>query len=696
MKRSKEQFQASLAQAPSPVPDPYTTEYTYPVSDSIREVVVKGIQALIVSAAYIFAFNPMLHRLRISTADASLEMTQEPLDPLRPNTRRLALQTDGQESKQWLVTASDEDVAAAIAIEAKEGTCSVQLPVGIPRLFVAFPLNGTDTFCIPLVLNSELFVPLDDRDGLYLGTASTDANQKNMDLFTAGCRRIITLVSLAAEEDWSNAAGVTYLQVSPTPKWAKESWLHSQIRQVLIEGFRTKPLLRTISKKLIPPNSAWVPVGHGTASSLELWQASEPLLAASDRMPRLQDQQAWDRSVQSWTAFLEPSAAKLEEIWTVDDLAAHLEDLTTIAGITAALRKETATLAWVNQVHAVICKAGNFDSFRQKSLIPNERGDLTQVAKLHKDGGIDSELKDIADILGLSLRAQLVHPEITTPEILAALNVLTEDQVLIQLLDLMRQRVRENPLTAATQGANVQLFAWLVKKAKTPKLDNFPVLTLPDSTDKPGLFILRADIAPPERPLAPVAQWSEAARPYADLLPETVILDPRYATLCSEASHWQDLQSNGFLHLNPLYEVESRVEHFLPDEPLSDEEAKAPPRSEDPQRRTEIAWLTASDRSLIDRVRGSQTRAVRLLQFIIDYVLPADPQAFDVVTVKCDNGKEHRFFRANWLSPLRNRVWVPLGKGKSNTPSAESLATLLAQEPDLLKRLGEERVSQLL
>ena len=70
MKSSKEQFQASLAQAPSPIPQPYTTEYAYPVSDSIREVVVKGIQALTLSAAYIFAFNPMLHRLKIATADA--------------------------------------------------------------------------------------------------------------------------------------------------------------------------------------------------------------------------------------------------------------------------------------------------------------------------------------------------------------------------------------------------------------------------------------------------------------------------------------------------------------------------------------------------------------------------------------------------------------------------------------------------
>ncbi|MGD0813453.1 MAG: hypothetical protein ABSA83_07605 [Verrucomicrobiota bacterium] len=720
MKRSKEQFQASLVQAPPPIAQPYTTEYTYPVNESIREDVVKGIQALSLSAAYIFAFNPMLHRLKVGTPDGTLDMAQEALAPLSPNTRRMGLQIDNQESKQWLVTTSDEDVVAAIAVDAKDGTFAVQLPASVPRLFVAFPLTGTENFCIPLVLNSELFAPREERDGVYLGVAPTDGNQKNMDLFTAGCCRMVSLISLAAEKDWSNAAGATYLQSSATPTWANHTWLRSQIRKVLIEGFRTTPLLRTISEKLIPPNSSWVPVGHGAASSLELWQASEPLLVAADLIPRLQDQQAWDSSVQSWNAFLEPTDGKLKEIWTVDRLAGHLEELKTVAGITPALRKETPALAWVNQVHALICKAGSFESFRLKSLIPNERGDLTQIGKLHKDGGIDPELKDIADLLALSLRAQLVHPEVNTPEILAEINVLTEDQVLSQLLDLMRQRVRETPITATTQAANVQLFTWLVKKDKIVKLDSFPALTTPDKADKSGVltladlpsfrsaitspdkadksgvFILRANSPLVERPLAPVAQWPESARPYADLLPNTVILDPRYATGCSEASHWQSLQSNGFLHLSPLYEAENIVQDFLPDEPLGDDEANVKPRSEDPQPRTEIAYLSGNARCIIDRARGSGNRALRLVRFIFDYVLPADPQAFNVETVNCDNGKEHRFFRANWLSPLRSRVWVPLGQGKSDTPSAESLATLLAQEPDLLKRLGEERVSHFL
>jgi len=49
------------------------------------------------------------------------------------------------------------------------------------------------------------------------------------------------------------------------------------------------------------------------------------------------------------------------------------------------------------------------------------------------------------------------------------------------------------------------------------------------------------------------------------------------------------------------------------------------------------------------------------------------------------NGATHRYYRANWLGPLRHRRRVPLEKGKSVAPSAESLANLLREQKDLLK-----------
>ena len=636
----------------------------------------------------------MLHQLTVVTADGAVEMSREQLDPLRADTHRMGLRTNGQNANQWIVTTSGGDVVAAISVEAGGGRPAVGLPMGTPRLFVAFPLNGTQSLCIPLVLNSELFVPREERDGVYLGVGMNDANKKNMELFVVGCRRIVELVSLAAEQRWLNAPALTHLQPLESTPWADKNWLRSQIRSVLIQGFRTAPILQTLSGKLLSPNSAWVPVGDGPASSLDVWEASERLVAAADRLPQREDQEAWASGVQSWTAFLQTGEGKLAEVWTVERLADHLAGLRNMVRIADALLPESSTLSWVNGVHAVICKAGRLESFNLKPLVPNQRGVLTTLGKLYKDGGIDSELKDIGDLVGVPVRGELVDPGIDTSTVLESLSVRTEEQVTTQLLDLIRQRARQNKFDEVTQNASVRLFAWVLKRGKIEKLEGFPVLTIPDPGGKQETLFLQANKRPAERPLAPCAIWPEAARPYSELFPEIVILGQRYATACDTAASWEALAEAGFVHVVPLYEAESMVEGFFPDEPLSEAEQKA--RSETTQQRTEISWLSGGDRSIIDRARHSRVRAVKLLRFCIDYILPADPRAFDVQTVRCDNGSEHSYYRANWLGPFRTRRWVPVEANVSVAPSAESFAKLLDGEQDLLKRLAEERVSKLL
>jgi len=693
MEKSKMDFIASIDRRPEAVPAPFTTEYTYPLNATVREVVAEGIASLRRSAAYIFAFNPMLQRLKISTPDNKVDLTRQELEPFFPNSRRQGLCPDGQEPKHWLITLSENDVEAAIALESNGDTLDVQLPAGIPRLFVAFPLNNTENFGLPLVLNSESFAPPEDRDGIYLGTSENPTNAKNKELFIVGCQSIVRLISLAAQQPWSNTASTTSIQPFATPSWANDAWLRAQIRDVLIQGFRSQKLLRTVSGSIIAPQSAWIPISQNSASSKELWQFTSHLKVAVDLLPCTQDQEAWGHSLQSWLPFLQPTAPNPREIWSVEKLAGHLENLKSVTGVTAALEPGHDAISWINAVYTLIVKAGCFELFRQRALIPNERGDFIALAKLHKDGGIDTRLKEIAELLGLSIRAGLIHPGINSKEVLAELNILTEDKVLSQLLETVRLKSRETSLPSDIFKASIDLFVWLLEKDKTVYLENYPVFSQEDSGKKVIKLQLRANAAANERLLGPVSLWPEDAKSFSDLFSDSQILHPDYAQACSDVERWKKLEAGGFVYLTPLFEGTSKVSDFLPDEPLSEADVKAKPRSESPQLRTEIAFFTGDDKFVIDRARGSETRALMLIHFLLDFVLPNDPKAFEEIPVVCDNGQTHKFYRAGWLTPLRGRAWIPVGQARI-APSAESMAGLLSKEPDLLKRLADARVSQ--
>jgi hypothetical protein len=292
------------------------------------------------------------------------------------------------------------------------------------------------------------------------------------------------------------------------------------------------------------------------------------------------------------------------------------------------------------------------------------------------------------------IRANLIHSGIASQDIHKALSTYTEASLVSKTLELVRTRFPEQPLPDDVRKASVRFFGWLLTRGQTIHLDNYPVLSQVDSAENVMFRLkLHANSDEKQRWLAPIELWPASAKEFSDLFSHKVILNPDYADTCANLESWKKLESNGYLRLGPLFEAESKVSDFLPDEPLAPDEEKAKPSSENPLTRSQIPFLSGEDHSLLNRARGSAKRAIKVLKFLFDYVLAADLKAFEVVTTKCDNGKEHRFYRAAWLASLRNR-WVPVGEGRLE-PSAQSMASLLGEEPELLKRLSDPRIAQL-
>jgi hypothetical protein len=564
--------------------------------------------------------------------------------------------------------------------------------VSVPRLFVAFPLNNTENFGLPLVLNSESFTPSEDRDGIYLGTSESEINTKNKTLFITGCKSIVRLISLATKQSWAKTANATAIQPFATPSWANDVWLRTQIREVLIQGFRTEKLLRTVSGNIIAPKSAWIPIAQDITSSAKLWRVTGRLTLAASLLPCQEDQEAWSLSLQSWVPFLKDREPQPKEFWSVENLAAHLEGLKNVRAVGAALEKDTDAISWINEVHSLIVRAGCFELFRRHALIPNENGNLVPLGSLHLHDKIDESLKDVAEQLGHPIRASLIHAGITSQDVHKALNTYSESSLVSKTLELVRNRIQEQPLPVEVRSANVRFFGWLLTRDQTVHLDNYPVLSQMDSKENlMARLKLRANSDEKQRWLAPINLWPVLAKEFSDLFPDKVILHPDYADECANLESWQKLETNGYLRLAPFFEIESKVSDFLPDELLLPEKSK--PNSESAHIRSQIPFFSGDDHLVLNRARGSNKRAIKVLKFLIDYILPADLRAFELVTARCDNGKDHRFYRAGWLTSLRNR-WVPIGEGQAE-PSAQSMANLLTAEPELLKRLSDQRIAEL-
>ena len=166
-----------------------------------------------------------------------------------------------------------------------------------------------------------------------------------------------------------------------------------------------------------------------------------------------------------------------------------------------------------------------------------------------------------------------------------------------------------------------------------------------------------------------------------------------------DRARWESSTLQGYAHLSPLFEGEKRIGDFLPSEPLPDVQGSKEHGATQAVKVSEIAYLNEKDIGLIDTARKSFRNALQLIRFLVEFATEADERAFESVLVPCECGGRHNIFRAAWLVPLRRKAWVPRdldGAVRSIQASAESIAGLLRDDHDLVKRLAMPRSRLLL
>ena len=173
--------------------------------------------------------------------------------------------------------------------------------------------------------------------------------------------------------------------------------------------------------------------------------------------------------------------------------------------------------------------------------------------------------------------------------------------------------------------------------------------------------------------LVPVQAWAEDLQPYSELFPQRRILDNTFFEKAPDSDVWQTLDQENFLRKDVIITKEVHHESFLPARPLTEEDHKTVKKVTV----TNVAFLTTDDIGIIDRVRQSQRLARRFWRFLMEWLIVHDSKGLEASKAPCLCDEKHRYYAAEWLVPLVERKWVPLGNRKADNANAQSLAKLL-------------------
>ena len=691
MQRAASDFDKSLS--PEPTTDGFTTEFRYPLVDDAYEVVDAGIEALRKYAPFVVAFDETFSAIHIKTIDKSTNFKVEKRTLLEGSDFELITVSEtenGDRKVREYLLAHGNEASISIPMESVADGCRC-LPIGdTPRLFLGFPLIGTEGFSFPAVINSFKFTPTENRDGVYLGQSNDQAN--NETAINEASDLLITLLGFVASRDWKD----TYLLAEIPPiqqqNWLNPDWLQRHLRESLILKIRQVPIILA-KNGAITAEDAVIPFTDRNAGSEDvetLWDLLDGMMHFQNKLPPRSESAGWCSSVKSWADILESEVADFKYVVDGSKLASYVEDATWTDGeedkLEVLLRKDVFAIDWLNQFLKFLKNSGSDDVIRDHSIILTQDGLLDSLSTLHCDQDIPERLKDIAKSLDWDIRKELRDTRLTVLTDETAAGGYDTDHVAKELVSKLQDRA-EDSLDDSFEDVSTSLFSWIIEQKKWALLRNFPVFSeYSDSTNR-RVIKLASDAEEDVRPLAPVSAWVEGLQEFSELFPKRYTLADAFSSAVHNPLHWKTLEEKGFLRRNVVIATDGHARRFLPDEPLNEDEDH---KTSQQVSITNVAFMARDDIGIMARVRQSHRLAIVFWRFLTEWLIPNDPDGLKIKKVLCGCDGCHRYYPAQWLVPLVENKWVPRGERRADKATAQSLADLFRSDERGFNFLNEK------
>ena len=692
MEQAWEAFKNSVKESrPESLPGSFTTQFVYPIKNPEAErAVTEGIETLKQCAPYVVISNPQFSRINIDFPDEKMyfEAKRPELNPSSIQQITVTEDTNGNsKDRQYLQTRDDQNTSVTVPLESKDGSLVCQPVEKIPRLFLGFPLVGTEAFSFPAVINSFKFTPTENRNGVYLGKNDDPENNTNQAVIEEACTLFTRLLQHAALAGWHHGHRWVEIPTVQGNDWIDAEWLKNCVKNKLMTAIYETPVVLNETGNAISMREAVLPVAESNEGVEALWDLLEIWKEYPEKLPRRVEATGWCKTIKNWANILGEETTLFQAAINGNQLASRMVEKTknsegwgSLEDLQKMLRADVSGLEWLNQLYGFLRNNEFSHVIGAFHFIPDQEGWFHPLSRLYRDQGIDNELKEIAELLEWRIRTELRNIGVPSLDEEAGHGDRESDAVVETLLVKLRDRANKNP-DDAFKNASVSLFGWIVNQEEYLHLWNFHVFAM---DGKSLLELSRADNRTP--PLAPVRSWPKDLQPFADLFPPERILDDVFFQNVPDQKVWKRLNDLGIVRTDMIISRETTNLNGLSLELQGVKEGH------------EAATLFnvtnfVERESIMERVRNSTERGCLFWRFLTEYLIKVDSQSLETQTIKCKScGNSHNCYPAAWLEIVRNNQWIRLGRDSRFAPDAKSLANLLRGSDWKLSSLAENHV----
>lgn len=389
----------------------FKTEFIYHLNSGGLELAKIAVEELKNTAAYSLINHPNIKSIKYNGTDGILDFTLSKLKSIEFEETEINIYElkiyNGQLSK-FYVSVGSEETKIIFPIQKVENDF-VLLPVEkeVPKVFLDFPLIGTEELHIPFVINSPFFEPTEPRDGVSLTGGTDDDTQKNVAVFNEAFRLYNIFINYVEDKsEWKNLYNLADLRKPKEKDWINNSWYETTYIKPTRETLRSKSIVDTVrySRRAITGEGT---VDFPSSSKKEirekLWTLGNLgehfILPIQEHIHKWYDI-IWDKEYEL----------------TVETLVKWVETKQNINQLSTSLGKsEPETLEWLNQVLELINEDEtllaqlNQDKIK---ILPNQNGLFEVKSKLNIDNGIDENLKSVMATIGTDWKNYLLNRSI--------------------------------------------------------------------------------------------------------------------------------------------------------------------------------------------------------------------------------------------------------------------------------------------
>lgn len=280
----------------------------------------------------------------------------------------------------------------------------------IPRLFLDFPLVGTEELNLPFIVSSPFFEPTESRDGVSL-TGSEDRDTKiNSGLLLDAIELYkIFLDEVSNSNKWNNHFNLAKIKSPKEKDWINIDWYNKSILYSIRSKLLQVPIVEINEENRISIKNSenkdqiYFPSASKKEIREIIWKLSKGLFPQNIPVKE---------NIDDWYEIIWDDCYKQNIL----ELAKDIQGAINLETLKSKLNKsEEESLKWLNEYYELLYFEGKFIDEIIKgtyAIFPNQNGVFKKKTELYIDEDIEEELKNILLLLNVDIRNILLHKNV--------------------------------------------------------------------------------------------------------------------------------------------------------------------------------------------------------------------------------------------------------------------------------------------